>query len=175
MVRSLTQIEIDEARIIFNATIDYTRIKVHEGARWPDRLAGFSAWLQGAQPPTHNAVTLGNRLYFPVELRTLPDDEGVFSLDDMAWLVHELTHAWQYQNHGLSYLWQAIGAQIRHGHASYDYGWEQGLIEARLRGDALFDFNPEQQGDIARHYYYRHKQGLDTQAWDPFVLFFKSP
>lgn len=174
MARKLTQLEIDEARIVFDSSLDYAHIKLHEDARWPDWLASLSARISGAPPPTHNAVTLGNRLYFPVQLRTRPDTDSGFSLSDMAWLVHELTHAWQYQNQGWSYLWQAIQAQIRLGHDAYDYGWEQGLIEAQSRGDSLYDFNPEQQGDIARHYYYRHKQGLDTQAWVPFALFFKS-
>lgn len=173
-MRELSTLEIDEARVVFDTTLDYTRIRIFEQVRWPDGLAEFRAWIGHSPSPSHNAVTLGNRLYFPVRLRTpmLQDDE--FSLDDMAWLIHELTHAWQYQHQGIRYLWRAIKAQIELGAAVYDYGWEQGLNEASQRGESLLDFNPEQQGDIARHYYYRRKQKLDTHAWDPIVLLFKS-
>jgi hypothetical protein len=173
MARALTMMEIDEARLVFGNSMGYTKIKLVEDARWPDLLARIAAWIGGGPTPTHNAVTLGNRLYFPVTLRTSPDDTGDISLPDMAWLIHEITHAWQYQHRGWSYFWQAIRAQIQLGIHSYDYGWEQGLYEALTRGESLHDFNPEQQGEIARHYYYRLKQSLDTQAWDPFVLFFK--
>lgn len=175
MARGLTQIEIDESRSVFADSLDYNPIRIYEGARWPDWIARAGAKLGAGPAPTHNAVTLGNRLYFPTPLRTLPDEDGQFSLQDMAWLIHEITHAWQYQMRGWSYLWVAIKAQIRLGSQAYKYGWEQGLKQAVQRGDSLDDFNPEQQGEIARHFYYRQKQGLDTQAWDPFVIFLKNP
>ncbi|MGD2058436.1 MAG: hypothetical protein PVF85_05140 [Anaerolineales bacterium] len=175
MARELTQIEIDESRSVFGSSVNYNRIKVFEGARWPDWIAQAASRLGGSPAPTHNAVTLGNRLYFPTTLRTHPDGDGQFSLQDMAWLVHEITHAWQYQRQGWSYLRKAISAQVKLGADAYNYGWEQGLNEAVQRGDSLDDFNPEQQGEIARHFYYRQKQGLDTQAWDAFALLFKSP
>jgi hypothetical protein len=173
MARALSQVEVDEARLVFGSSIDYSSLKLVEGARWPDLLAKLAARIGGSPAPTHNAVTLSNHLYFPVTLHTSLVDTGDISLPDMAWLIHEITHAWQYQHQGWSYLWQAIRAQIQLGIHSYDYGWEQGLNEALIRGYSLYDFNPEQQGEIARHYYYRLKQGLDTQAWDPFVLSFK--
>jgi hypothetical protein len=175
MARTLTQTEIDEARLVFGSTINYNKIRILEGARWPNWLARITSRFEDTPPPTHNAVTLGNRIYFPISLRTDLDETGVFMLQDMAWLIHEITHAWQYQHQGWTYLWHAIRVQMQLGSQAYKYGWEHGLNEARLGGASLFDFNPEQQGDIARHYYYRLKQGLDTQAWEPFVLFFKSP
>ncbi|MDF1500256.1 MAG: hypothetical protein P1P76_07305 [Anaerolineales bacterium] len=173
-LRELTAFEIGEARLVFDGGLDFTCVRVIEQVRWPDRFAAFGAWVHRGLAPTHNAVTLGNRLHFPVLLRTGPTQEEGPRLSDMAWLIHELTHAWQYQTQGVVYLWKAVMAQIKLGHRAYEYGWEEGLNNARLRGDSLLEFNPEQQGDIARHYYYRRKQGLDTRAWDPFVLFFKS-
>ncbi|MGD8621161.1 MAG: hypothetical protein PVH60_04345 [Anaerolineales bacterium] len=175
MSRRLTQTEIEEARLVFGSSIQYAEIRVFEGARWPDWLARIAAWFARTPAPTHNAVTLGNRLFFPLALRTASLEDGGFVLQDMAWLIHEITHAWQYQRQGWKYLWQAIRVQLKMGARSYNYGWEHGLHEARLRGDSLFAFNPEQQGDIARHYYYRYKQGLDTRAWEPFVTSFKVP
>ncbi len=120
-------------------------------------------------------MALGNRLFFPLTLRTAALEGDDSELQDLAWLIHEITHAWQYQQLGWSSLWHAMRVQIELGARAYHYGWEHGLNEAHLRGVSLFDFNPEQQADIARHYYYRFKQGLDTQAWEPFVLFFKNP
>ena len=174
-MREMTAFEIAEARFVFNSALDYSRIRIAEGVLWPDRLAQISAWLGQYAAPTHNAITLGNKLYFPVTLRTIPSSADGFSLDDAAWLVHELTHAWQFQHQGITYLLEAIRAQVTLGPSAYDYGWEAGLNEATVRGDSLYDFNPEQQGDIARHYYYRHKQDLDVQAWLPFALTFKNP
>jgi hypothetical protein len=175
MSRTLTEREIDEARLVFGSSINYTKTRVFEGARWPNWLARMAAWFARTPAPTHNAVALGNCLFFPLTLRTSSAEDGDFVLQDMAWLVHEITHTWQYQHQGWKYLWRAILVQLKLGARAYNYGWEQGLNEARMRGDSLFTFNPEQQADIARHYYYRYKQGLDTLAWEPFVLFFKDP
>ena len=175
MSRRLSQIEIDEARLVFGTSLDTSRIIVYEAAHWPDWIARAAARIAGRPAPTHNAVTLGNRMYFPLMLQTNVEHDEAFSLQDMAWVIHELTHAWQYQQQGWRSFWEAFKVQIRLGPHAYDYGWEQGLNSARMRGESLFDFNPEQQGDIARHFYYRLKQGLSTQAWDPFVLFFRTP
>lgn len=175
MSRRLSQVEIDEARLVFGTSLEYSRVVLHEAARWPDWIARLAARIAGRPAPTHNAITIGNRIYFPLELQTPTENNGAVSLHDMAWLIHELTHVWQYQLEGWRSWWDAFKAQIRLGPHAYDYGWEQGLNAARARGESLFDFNPEQQGDIARHFYYRFKQGLNTTAWDPFVLFFKTP
>ncbi len=172
--RKLTDTEEQEARRVFSSTIDYPSISVIEGVAWPDTIAHIGSKLSGSGPPSHNAITLGNRVYFPVKLRTdLPITDPIF-LNDMSWLVHELTHTWQYQHHGPVYLIQALWAQIRLGAEAYGYGWDQGLRQAALDGKSLLDFNREQQGDIARHYYFRERQGLDTSAWEPFVLQFKT-
>ncbi len=171
--RKLSAFEEQEARRVFAASLDYDRATIIEGAAWPDTIASIGARLSNSPPPSHNAITLGNRVYFPVHLRTdLPVEEPAF-LGDMAWLVHELTHVWQYQHSGPVYLFQALWAQIKLGGDAYAYGWEEGLKQAALGGKSLLDFNREQQGDIARHYYFRLRQGLDTSAWDPFVLQFQ--
>jgi hypothetical protein len=173
--RKLSEIEEQEARRVFASSLDYSKATIVEGAAWPDTVARIGSRLSNSPPPAHNAITLGNRAYFPVQLRTdLPFEEPAF-LSDMSWLVHELTHAWQYQHSGPKYLLQALWAQIRLGGDAYAYGWEQGLKQAALEGKNLLGFNREQQGDIARHYYYRLRQGLDTSAWEPFVLQFQMP
>lgn len=172
-MRLLTALETGEASVVFGDALEYGGVRLQEDARWPDWLAQTMARLRGESPPSHNAVTLGNRIHFPVPLRTTDAGAPGF-LEDMGWLVHELTHAWQYQHHGPIYLLQAVWAQVRLGSDAYGYGWQAGLQAAVAAGKTLADFNPEQQGEIARHYYYRLRQGLDTTAWQPFVAGFQA-
>jgi hypothetical protein len=173
MKRSVTAFEQSEAKLVFGTSIDFARVMIIEDASWPDSVARVAAQLSGSQPPSHNAITLGNRMYFPLELRTnkQPFDSGAVS--DMAWLVHELTHVWQYQHRGPVYLLQAVWAQITLGPEAYSYGWEQGLRQAQLEGKSLADFNREQQGEIARHFYFRSRNDQDTSAWEPFAAQFR--
>ena len=91
--------------------------------------------------------------------------------------MHELTHQWQYQRTGLRYLSAALRVQVRLGRLAYDYrrgepSLEASLTSARTAGHKLTTFNPEQQGDIARDYYVRLKQGQNTDPWAPFIADF---
>ena len=65
-------------------------------------------------------------------------------------------------------------AHLRYGSKTYNYGFEQGLTSAFARGDQLKNFNREQQGEIARDYYCRLKQGKDVSAWLPFISEFQA-
>jgi len=67
---------------------------------------------------------------------------------DMSWLIHELTHVWQYERMGAIYMAKAIHAQ---DNAGYDYGGVEALEENA--GEGMLAFNLEQQGDIIRDYY----------------------
>jgi len=177
--RQLTPAEIAEARLVFGPGLDYNRAYVAENAGWPDFIDRLGARLQNRMrhKDEHNAVTLGSTSYFPVTLNTAPDAVAGGNLRDMGWLVHELTHQWQYQRMGLRYLTAALGVQIRLGRRAYDYRRDQPSLEAaltsaRTAGHKLTTFNPEQQGDIARDYYFRLKQGQDIAAWAPFIADF---
>ncbi len=167
--RGLTDWEADEARLVFSTSLDITRVVVHEGVTWPNWLAAINAKLHRTPPPSHNAVTLGNHIYFPVVLATDTSPDVDQATRQMAWLVHELTHCWQFQKVGIRSFFAALVAQIRLGSQAYAYGWEYGLEQALAKGETLSAFNPEQQGEITRHYYYRLKQGLDISAWRPWI------
>ena len=85
----------------------------------------------------------------------------------MPLLIHELTHVWQYQRgEGWGSLpgmiWEAVVG-------NYEYGGEDGLKEARAKGQAFSEFTTEQQGDILQHYYVRLKARLDVSAYEPWV------
>lgn len=162
--------EIREAEGIFGAGLPYSRIWIHERARWPNWLAEVGAKLaRRTAPAGGNSVTLGWSVYFPHPLKTEAThfEAGLFG--DMAWLIHELTHVWQHSHGGYRYAWNAVRWQLKLGPAVYDYGGEHGLRTAAERRSSLSDFNPEQQGDILRDCYLRRRRGVSTAAWEPFV------
>jgi hypothetical protein len=102
------------------------------------------------------ARTLPNRVYFPV---------GAFAGPGfIPWLIHELTHVWQYQQ-GASLpgmIWEALVG-------NYFDGDVDGLRRAWESGMAFDEFSTEQQADILSAYYARLTFGLDTSAFDGFV------
>jgi hypothetical protein len=168
--RRLRPIEIREAESVFGSELPYGDIWVHEHARWPNWLGKLGAVLTRRPPPAAgNSVTLGQSVYFPRPLHNEPTHFEARIFGDMAWLIHELTHVWQYGQRGYRYAFDAVRKQWKLGAAAYDYGGEAGLTAAVARHASLSDFNPEQQGDIVRDYYLRRKMGLATAAWEPFI------
>jgi hypothetical protein len=172
--RSLSLSELNEARLVFGEALDYGRVRISEGSYFPNFIADLGALLQGRKRTWDNAVTLGDVSYFPIPIRTsAPDVQGGY-LRDIAWLIHELTHQWQYQQVGWRYLSEALSVQVRLGMGGYDYTGKHGRPLEALRaerdaGRRFLDFNREQQGDIARDYYVRLKGGDDVGAWEPFI------
>ncbi len=163
-----------EVRLVFGDGLDYGRVRIFENTPLPDWIAT----LGGSPKP--NAITLGNTGYIPLTLNTGPTAIERGDLGHMAWLIHELAHQWQYQRAGWRYLFEALGAQARAGMKSYDYRGEHeseaaSLREAVTRGLRLRDFNREQQGDLARHFYERLKQGQDVAPWEPFIAEIRTP
>jgi type VI secretion system secreted protein VgrG len=178
--RRLTPAEIAEAMLVFGAGFDYTRAQVVEEAAWPDWIDALGARLQKRtrHKDEHNAVTLGGTSYFPVKLRTDPESVTGGFLRDIGWLMHELTHQWQHQRLGWSYLTSALRVQLRDGRRAYDYRREHPTLEAALQaalsaGLKLASFNPEQQGDLVRDYYFRLKQRQEVGPWEPFIAEFR--
>jgi hypothetical protein len=168
--RPLTPTEVAEAQSVFQNSLETRRVHVVEGAAWTNWIARFAAWLKREPPPRlANAVGLANQVFFPHVLRTSAEDLAAGYFVDMAWLIHELTHAWQFQHTGLSYIPRALVLHLTKGKELYDYGGADGLRKALKTGVGWEDFNPEQQGDIARHYYIEQKRGRDTSAWDPYI------
>ena len=168
--RRLTPSEVREGQLVFAQGLPYGRIWVHEAARWPNWLSRIGNALTGSPPPTaDNAVTIGYSVYFPRSLHTRDTDLEARIFGDMAWLIHELTHTWQYHHSGPGYITKALRVQLTKGPSAYDYGGLKGLRKASEEHRSLNDFNPEQQGDIARDYYVRLKLGLDKDTWEPFI------
>ena len=166
--RVLSPTERAEVELVFGAGLDYTRVSVVENTPLPNWIADIG---RSAKP---NAITPGTVSYFPETLQTSADVIAAGSLRGITWLIHELTHQWQYQHLGWRYLAAAVSVQLREGAQAYNYQREYPSREAALRaardvGRRLATFNMEQQGDIARDYYALLKQGQDVSAWEPFV------
>jgi hypothetical protein len=172
--RALSPVETHEAELVFAVGLDLTKVRVLESASWPILIARVAAGLKHRPPPPANAVTLGTAIYFSRTLSITPEDLVSGESSDMAWLVHELVHVWQYRRMSWGYLSRALEAFLRLGPLAYDYGGAAGLITADRQGKRLLDFNPEQQADIARDYYLRLKANAEVGPWERFVAELRS-
>jgi hypothetical protein len=139
--RPLTAAERDAARTVFWGALRMDGVTISEST--VIALGGY-------------ARTIPDHIYFP---KGSFDESGF-----VPWLIHELTHVWQYQRGAP--VGNVIVSAFR-GH--YDYGGEEGLRRAWADGDNFADFGFEQQGDILQHYFERVRAGIDTSAFDPFV------
>ena len=166
-IRPLRPDEELVAQQIFAEGLNLTRVQINEGSQVPNRIGQLGALLRGKPAPQANAITVGNTSYFPRELT----GDAV----DIAWLMHELTHQWQYQHFGLIYLAQAIVAPT---YVYCDPGETSAAALARCRAQekTFASFDREQQGDIVRDYYFAWKQSQDPtatppdlSAWDPYL------
>ena len=163
--RNMTTYEITEAKKVFGETLDYDDIRIFSGTELPnfiDDIGRFIKKIPKRDERIKNAITLGNWVFFGRDLDTS-------TLTDMSWMIHELTHVWQFQSMGWDYLFQALDAQKKLGAKAYDFGGEEGLKAQRKRGRKLREFNLEQQGDITRNYYQKLAKGEDTKAWGKYI------
>jgi len=83
---------------------------------------------------------------------------------EMPVLMHELMHCWQYQ-HGYS-LHDLLCGAIE---GDYDYGYEEGLIEAREKQRQLQSFTIEEQAQMIEDYYSRWIAGENVDAWEQYI------
>ena len=136
--RPLTSSERAAARAVFGGSL---------------RTDGVLISFGGLMTVGGYARTVPDHIYFP---------EGDVN---MGWLIHELTHVWQYQED------EAAADVIQDAFfATYDYGGEHYLAEAWANGHSFSHFNHEQQGDILQDYYRRVVQnGGHFDSAVPFV------
>ncbi len=170
--RKLHDWEIDEARLVFGKSLNYKRLIVHECTDWTNAIDNVGRILKRMPPRANhirNAITLGNELFFPIELPKKLIPQGESGDVYMPWLIHEMTHAWQFQHLGWRYLILALRAQTKEGKNAYKFGGAKGLKSRSQEGWNIDRFNLEQQGDITRSYYVALKTGKTLDAWNPFV------
>jgi hypothetical protein len=141
--RTLTSGEKSEARRTFKTSISYWQVRV-------DEYSLISAIGSAFQGGGGMGVTTFHTINFNQRITAAPGSR------DMQWLTHELTHVSQYEHVGSQYLGEAIHAQATTG---YGYGgptvlWRPSSNSSpNPTGKHFNQFNREQQGDIAAHYY----------------------
>lgn len=170
--RPLHRFEREEAFKVFGDQLDYDAVRIHECTSLTNFIDDIGRKVKGMDARTlahNNAIGFGNSAIFPIKLptRLMPPDSEKGNI--MAWMIHELTHVWQFQKIGWVYLLRAVQAQIEFGPEVYNYGGSKGLSESRKGGMRLKDYNLEQQATIAQHYYARLREGRATDAFAPFV------
>jgi type VI secretion system secreted protein VgrG len=105
--RALTAGETHLAGRVFGGALNTSRVRIHNRCYVPWQRKGI-------------AMTPNGHVYFH-ESDYKPD----FSMRvaDAAWLIHELTHAWQYQ-HGRSLILRGLAEQTAEylGYSPYKYG-----------------------------------------------------
>jgi hypothetical protein len=148
-MRHLLENEKRLAYAIFGDSLASEAVRIHEATMLPNRIDDFGRWLgrRAARPPHHhNAICLGNHCLFPIQLTLDTDTRNIAATYQLGWLVHELTHVWQYQHIGWRYLWQAIRVQLQLGAQAYDYGGAAGLQRQRDAGWRLQHFKRRTTG-----------------------------
>lgn len=120
------------AKQVFSDGIDYQRVRIYRGIPY--------------LPDTKVAVSPNGHIYFP--RRSCPDDFALAGDNYQMWLVHELTHVWQYQ-HGFKTWWAGLLLM-----ASGGYFNRKAYTYPRLELITCFGkLNMEQQADLLAHYY----------------------
>ncbi len=173
-VRALRAEELAEVEKVFTVGLEVSPICVNEGSSLPNLIGRIGAVFRRTAPPTLNAITIGNTCYFPLELVTNQPEHANW-LRDMGWLMHELTHAWQYQHDGIRYLFEAVFKSPTYQYAPTGEPVDSALKDFSKAGKVFRDFNREQQGDIVRDYYFYLKQNADISAWDTYLKDLREP
>lgn len=181
ITRPLYPWEVNQAWSVFGDALRYDRVRIHEYAKWPDSIDNIGRQLKGINPRApegHNAITLGYHCYFPVGLPINQPESDDPNFICTGWLIHELTHCWQYQLKGILYIYYALQAQFKQGENAYDFGGAPNLVVKRQNGWKIFDFNMEQQGNIAREFFFAAKnlpeQTAMYDASRPYILDIKN-
>lgn len=129
--RYLTAPEIATAQLIFGNALDYTRIKIYRGIP-------FLPWLDCAVSPN-------GHIYFPKH--SCPADFTQAPAHYLVWLMHELTHVWQWQQGFHTWL----GGLLLAGQGGYyrRRAYRYTLSPAR----PFAEYNMEQQAEVVAHYF----------------------
>ena len=175
-MRSLYPWETAAARQVFGDHLAYDRVRIHEGATWTNWVNVLGRWLKRLPPPepsTNNALTLGHHCFFPVALPTALPAAGSPQDYAVGWLIHELTHTWQYDRLGWVYLYRALLAQFQLGDAAYTLPSPADLLDKRAAGWTLLQLNGEAEAVLVSQYYYALRDPAANQerlaAYAPYV------
>ena len=123
--RSLSRTERELVQGVFGASVDFSRVRII-----PTSILEYR--------------TVANSI-------RVPENFSVANAEMAQTLVHEMTHVWQYQHSGTSYLSISLGTQIAAsiggGNRNFAYDYQ---IQA---GNTFFSFTPEQQAFMVENYF----------------------
>jgi hypothetical protein len=88
---------------------------------------------------------------------------------NLAVVVHELTHVYQYEQVGSRYLGEAIYMLITTRRECYTYGSLAELQAAVAAGKRYSHYNREQQAQIVQDYYSLKQGKRDVSAYEPLI------
>lgn len=139
--RDLTAGEVLLARELFKSSIDYARVKIHQGKYWRFQY-------------DNTGMTPNGEIY--IHGSPYSADYGVEGPEKKAFLIHEMTHVWQWQRNILHVRTSAILEAIKHRQDYVPDAYKYKLEESK----DLIDFNIEQQAAIVEDYYRVVRRGL---------------
>ncbi len=123
--RPLYKWEISLAQSVFGNSIDYRRVRIDEYSLIGPKQKKFcyvSFYFINSWGPMQNST-----------------------------FIHEMTHVWQFEKMGSTYIPHALRAQG--SKMGYNYGGVSALKACQEKGKSFLSFNLEQQGDIISDYY----------------------
>jgi len=139
MIRKLNQNELRILKSLYFNEVNYDKVKISNQHIFSKILKRYSA------------IVFDNTIIFT---RKNFKDDFSKTKSDMALLVHEICHVWQYQN--LSYRWYKAGFEhLKYRKETYKYN----INDNRK----LINFRFEQQGEILADYY-RKKLYLSSET-----------
>lgn len=150
MSRPLTRGEATLAASVFGESIDYDRVRIST-RRW-----GYAA------------ICFGSHITFP-PTRPAPADLSREPLEARAWLVHELTHVWQFQTAPLRTLASWAATLVAGGYGRGLPGYRYVLPLKRWGA-----YNLEQQAAMVEHAYTLREGGRCVGApWSASLIDYK--
>jgi hypothetical protein len=88
---------------------------------------------------------------------------------NLALLVHELTHVYQYEQVGTRYMTEAVYMLITTRRDCYQYGGAAGLQQAHQQQVPLSAFNREQQAQIIQDFFSNCQTGSEITPFLPYI------
>ncbi len=129
MKRKLHNNELSILKPLYFKEVDYDKVIITTEHLFSKLLRGYSGIV------FDNTIVFTKKSY---------RDDFSKTTSDMALLVHEMCHVWQYQN--LNYRWYKAGVEhVKYGKSTYLYN-----ISEHKR---LTDFRFEQQGEVMADYF----------------------
>ncbi|MAT96731.1 MAG: hypothetical protein CL608_06265 [Anaerolineaceae bacterium] len=108
--------------------------------------------------------------WYTVHLPSVEENGDGNSRANLALLVHELTHVFQYHHVGSRYLGEAIYYLITTQRNCYQYGGAAGLQSCTQQGKLFRQFNREQQAQIVQDYFVKIQEEQDVSAYLPYLV-----